>query len=321
MTGFENFIQQLINGLTLGSVISLIALGYTMVYGIIELINFAHGDLYMLGAFMALTVVNFIGIQSGSPYLSLLLTLVIMFSVTMIFTAVVNFYIEKLAYRPLRNAPNLAPLISAIGMSFILQNIGLFWGGLPLKVMGTNAAAPKSFPDLIPKFNILETLGISTSLQLSTKDLFVIGSAIPLMLGLHFFVKYTKLGKAMRATAQNKMAARLMGINVDKVISITFIIGGALAGAGACITSLYNNTIVFDMGYTAGLKAFTAAVLGGIGNIAGAMLGGILIGILSALSDQYLAGEWTDACVFAILIIILIFKPSGLLGEQIGEKA
>ncbi len=318
----ETLIKQVLVGLVNGAIIAIIALGYTLVYGIIELINFAHGDLYMLGAFASLTVIGAFGVTDGAPLQVAIPVMLVALLFATVFCAALNILTERYAYRPLRDAPRLAPLISAIGVSFIFQNTGLFWGGLKsfLPIMGANAAAPKSFPDLLPRIDILKTLGIQTSIVFTTKDLIVLVVAVALMVGLHLFVQYTRLGKAMRATAQNRDAALIMGIDVDRIIALTFLIGGALAGAAGLLVGLYNNTIVFTMGFTAGLRAFTAAVLGGIGNIIGAMLGGVLIGLLSALSDQYLSSRWTNAWVFAVLVIILAFRPGGLLGENVQEK-
>lgn len=315
-------LQQLLVGLVNGAIIAIIALGYTLVYGIIELINFAHGDLYMLGGFAALTVVGFFGLQDGTPLQAALMPMLVALVIAAGLCAGLNILTERYAYRPLRNAPRLAPLISAIGVSFIFQNLGLLWGGLKsfVPLMGNNAAAPKSFPDLLPRIDILQSMGIQTNVTFTTKDLIVLVVATVLMVGLHLFVQYTRLGKAMRATAQNRDAARIMGINVNQIITLTFLIGGALAGSAGLLVGLYNNTIVFTMGFTAGLRAFTAAVLGGIGNIVGAMLGGVLIGLLSALSDQYLSSRWTNAWVFAVLVLILAFRPGGLLGENVQEK-
>ena len=318
----ELLIQQILVGLVNGGIIAIIALGYTLVYGIIELINFAHGDLYMLGAFASLTVVGAFGVQDGAPLAISILAMLAALFVSAVVCAGLNIFTERYAYRPLRNAPRLAPLISAIGVSFVFQNTGLLWGGLKsfIPIMGANAASPKSFPDLLPRIDILKSLGIQTGIVFTTKDLIVLIVAIVLMVGLHLFVQYTRLGKAMRATAQNRDAAKIMGINVDQIIVLTFLIGGALAGAAGLLVGLYNNTIVFTMGFTAGLRAFTAAVLGGIGNIVGAMLGGVLIGLLSSLSDQYLSSRWTNAWVFAVLVVILAFRPGGLLGENVQEK-
>src|SRR5919202_876786 len=316
------FLEQFKVGLVNGAIIAIIALGYTLVYGIIELINFAHGDLYMLGAFASLTVIGAFGVTDGASLQAAIPAMIVALIVATVFCAGLNILTERYAYRPLRNAPRLAPLISAIGVSFIFQNLGLFWGGLKsfIPIMGTNAAAPKSFPDLLPRIDILKALGIQSSIVFTTKDLIVLVVAVALMVGLHLFVQYTRLGKAMRATAQNRDAALIMGIDVDRIIALTFLIGGALAGGAGLLVWLYNNTIVFTMGSTAGLRAFTAAVLGGIGNIIGAMLGGVLIGLLSALRDQYLSSRWTNAWVFAVLVIILAFRPGGLLGENVQEK-
>ncbi len=318
----QTLIQQILVGLVNGAIIAIIALGYTLVYGIIELINFAHGDLYMLGGFAALTVIGAFGVQDGASLQASILPMLLALVVSTVLCAGLNILTERYAYRPLRNAPRLAPLISAIGVSFIFQNLGLFWGGLRsfIPIMGGNAAAPKSFPDLLPRIDILKAIGIQSNIAFTTKDLIVLVVAVALMVGLHLFVQYTRLGKAMRATAQNRDAALIMGIDVDRIIALTFLIGGALAGAAGLLVGLYNNTIVFTMGFTAGLRAFTAAVLGGIGNIIGAMLGGVLIGLLSALSDQYLSSRWTNAWVFAVLVIILAFRPGGLLGENVQEK-
>ena len=318
----EVLIQQILVGLVNGAIIAIIALGYTLVYGIIELMNFAHGDLYMLGAFAALTIIGAFGVQDGASLQTSILAMLLALVASTVLCAGLNVLTERYAYRPLRNAPRLAPLISAIGVSFIFQNLGQFWGGLRsfIPVMGGNAAAPKSFPDLLPRIDVLKALGIQSNIAFTTKDLIVLVVAVVLMVGLHLFVQYTRLGKAMRATAQNREAALIMGIDVNRIIALTFLIGGALAGAAGLLVGLYNNTIVFTMGFTAGLRAFTAAVLGGIGNIIGAMLGGVLIGLLSALSDQYLSSRWTNAWVFAVLVVILAFRPGGLLGENVQEK-
>ncbi|MBI3537530.1 MAG: branched-chain amino acid ABC transporter permease [Chloroflexi bacterium] len=319
----ETLLQQMLVGLANGSIVAIIALGYTLVYGIIELINFAHGDLFMLGVFTSFTVIGLSGVDEKSSSSQTILVVLLAFVVSSVFCATLNVFIERFAYRPLRNAPRLAPLISAIGVSFILINVGLFWGGLRVifPFMGNNAAAPKSIPDLLPRFDLLQAMGIQTNIAFTSKDLIVIVVASVLMISLRFFIQRTRLGKAMRATAQNRDAAMIMGININQVISLTFLIGGALAGAGGLLVGLYNNTAVFTMGFTAGLRAFTAAVLGGIGNITGAMMGGVLIGIIAAFSDQYFSSRWTNAWVFAVLVIILIFRPTGLLGERTSDKA
>ena len=314
----ESLVQQLLLGLANGMVFALIALGYTMVYGILGLIDFARGDLFVLASFLALTLVGGLGLQhaSGGELVGGLLLVVI---VCALFSAGLNWSVDRVVYKPLRNAPKLAPLVSAIGVSFVFMNIGLFWGGLDLDVFGAGvaAAAPKSFPELLPNINLL---GEDASLRLTPKDVMVFVSSLVVMGALFWFVNRTKLGKAMRATAQNPTAARLMGIDVDRVIGATFLIGGALAGFAAVIYSLYINTINFQMGYQNGLYAFTAAVLGGIGNIPGAVLGGLVIGVLRALCDQYIGAQWQPAVLFGTLILILVFRPSGLLGSTAREK-
>jgi branched-chain amino acid transport system permease protein len=315
-------VQYFIIGLANGAILAIIALGYTMVYGIIELINFAHGDVFMIGAFTALTVFGLFTIDKNTPLGVQLTAIGIAMVLSVAVCAALNATIERLAYRPLRNAPRLAPLISAIGVSFILQNIGLFWGSLRafIPIMGVNAAAPKSFPPLLGEDNLVAGLGIA-GLRVTSKDLMVFAIALTLMVVLRLFVQYTTLGKAMRATAQNRDAAKIMGIDIDRVIMITFLIGGGLAGAAGVLFGVYIGSAVFTMGFTAGLRAFTAAVLGGIGNTTGAMLGGFLIGLLISLSDAYLKADWTNAWVFMTLVIILIFRPNGLLGEYVAEKA
>jgi branched-chain amino acid transport system permease protein len=317
--------RQLIIGLTNGAYIALIALGYTLVYGIVELINFAHGEVYMLGAFFSLTLIGLFGLTTQMPLEARIPLLLLILLITMIFTALLNVTIERLAYRRLRNAPRLAPLISAIGVSFLLQNVGLLWGYMRFPalngVMGSNAVAPKSYPQLIPNDNLLEGLGEQIRVRFTIKDLVVIVVSVTLLIALYLFVQRTKLGKAMRATAQDRDASALMGIDVNRTIALAFVLGGALAGAAGMLVGLYNGTAVFTMGFTAGLRSFTAAVLGGIGNIMGAMLGGLLIGLISALSDQYLSARWTNAVVFGLLVIILVFRPTGLLGEDVGQKA
>ncbi len=318
MSDFDVFLQQLITGLSNGLIIALIALGYTMVYGIIELINFAHGDLFMLGAFLALTLLGLTGMADPDTA-STTGALVLMFLAVPVFCAAVNFAVDRLAYRPLRNAPRLAPLVSAIGVSFIFLNIGLFWGGVPMPVfnMGHAAASPKDFPALVSADNLL---GESAALLISYKDILVAAVVVPLMILLTMLVKHTRLGKAMRAVAQNPLAARLMGVDVDYVIGATFALGGALAGVASVVYALYNNTIFFQMGYRVGIDAFTAAVLGGIGSLPGAVTGGVLIGLIRAMSDQYVETRWTNVIVFSILVLMLIFRPAGLFKANVREK-
>ncbi|HLO28212.1 MAG TPA: branched-chain amino acid ABC transporter permease [Anaerolineales bacterium] len=326
----SQLVQFLIIGIANGAIIAIIALGYTMVYGIIELINFAHGDVYMIGVFTALTTLSVTGTLDATSPGRIILGLAFALVVAIVVCATLNATIERLAYRRLRNAPRLAPLISAIGMSFIIENLGLMWASQSWLVPSfgtTGGASQKVFPDLLGKIFLLNSWNVNLlgasglPLRFTIKDLLVIILASVLMIGLRLFVQRTRLGKAMRATAQNRDAAKMLGINIDSVITATFLIGGGLAGAAGLMAGLYNNTAWWFMGFRAGLEAFTAAVLGGIGNITGAMLGGFLIGLLASFSDGYLNARWTHAWVFAILVLVLLFRPSGLLGEQVGQKA
>ena len=292
-------------GLTFGGLVALIALGYTMVYGIIGLINFAHGDLFMLGAFLAWTIAGWLDLESAGA-LPMLGGIALLLVVVPAFCACLNWSVDRLVYKPLRNAPKLAPLVSAIGVSFIFMNIGEFWGG----------PADLSFPKLIPDRNLLG----DSQVEITAKDLMLVVVVVPIMVGLTILVKRTQLGRAMRATSQNPVAARLMGVDVDRVIGATFLIGGALGGVASVVYGLYINTIGFQMGYQNGLYAFTAAVLGGIGNIPGAVLGGLVIGLVRSLGSGYIGEKWSDALIFGILILILVFRPAGLLGERTQEK-
>jgi branched-chain amino acid transport system permease protein len=311
MDWWEVLVQQTINGLTRGAVFALVALGYTMVYGIIELINFAHGDVFMLGLFISLAYFGLIGMTHTFYGWQLVTVLPAVFLATMLTTALINVAIDRLAYRPLRHAPRLSPLITAIGVSFMLENLALLWMG----------PAPVSYPEIFPSIDIFyEWLGWNSKIFVTTKDLLVIVVTIPMMVGLNYFVTRTTWGKAMRATAQDRETAQAMGINVEKMIILTFFIGGALAGAAGTIQGMYYNMGQWWVGYQAGLRAFTAAVLGGIGNLPGAALGGLVIGFLSAWSDQYISARWTNALVFAILILVLVFRPHGLFGERTAEK-
>ncbi|MCB0724915.1 MAG: branched-chain amino acid ABC transporter permease [Ignavibacteriae bacterium] len=296
----SEFIQQLINGLSLGSIYALIALGYTMVYGILKFINFAHGEVFMLGAFSGYYLAKAFGIDTSNLPMALIILLL-----TMIITAAIGVTIEKLAYRPLRRSSKLTVLITAIGVSLFLQYTGQLIFG----------AAPRSFP------NILEGYKISVGgAQIDSNQIVVIISAIILMLALRFIVMKTKIGTAIRAVSNNMTASSLMGINIDTVISFTFAIGSALAGAAGILYSINYPSIDPLMGLLPGLKAFIAAVLGGIGNFPGAALGGLVIGVVETLTVGYLSPTFRDAVAFAILIIILIFKPTGLLGTKEIEK-
>ena len=301
MNPFETFIQQLINGLTIGMIYALIALGYTMVYGIIQLINFAHGEIFITGAFFALAV---FGLFSHTPQFNSVLALVLAFGAAMAGCGLLGVAIERIAYRPLRKAPRLACLITAIGISFILQNVlMLIWGPVD-----------KSFPAFF-KHSAL-TIG---TLRITFMQGFIIITSLVMMIALRFFVTRTMLGKALRATSEDMTAARLMGINVDKVISVCFLIGSALGGAGGVMYGMYYNTISFHDGYLVGIKAFTAAVLGGIGNVPGAMLGGIALGMLEGLGAGYLSSAWKNVFAFLILVILLLCWPSGILRKPRDE--
>jgi len=300
--------QQFFNALTIGGIYALIALGYTMVYGIIELINFAHGDIFMVGAFFAMTFFVSLGFTSAiSDPAVLLLVLTAGFLVTMPLTGLVGVTIERFAYRPLRNAPRLAPLITAIGVSFILQNIVYIWQG----------PSPVSFPQLLSPQVRFTILGASVSW---VSVLIVTVTAI-LLVALQLFITRTRLGRAMRSTAQDREAAQLMGVNINTTIALTFFIGAGLAGAAGIVYGLYFGTIAFNIGFIAGLKAFTAAVLGGIGNVTGAVLGGFIIGFVEVISAQLGLAVWAHAIVFGVLVVVLVFRPSGLLGTPIGERA
>jgi len=311
MSWLDVVIQQTINGLTRGSIFALISLGYTMVYGIIELINFAHGDIFMLGLMVSLTLFIDLGLARTLQGWELLTLLPLILVITMVATGFLNLLVDRIAYRPLRRAPRLVPLISAIGVSFMLENLTLIWKG-PYVL---------SYPDVFPSFDIIrDVFHIDSQIYITSKDLLVIGVTIPLIFGLHLFVTRTYWGKAMRAAAQDRETAAAMGIDVERMIMLTFFVGGALAGAAGVVQGLYYNIGQWWMGYQSGLRAFTAAVLGGIGNMPGAALGGYVIGFLSAWSDQYISARWTNAFVFSILILVLVFRPQGLLGERVPEK-
>jgi len=296
----------LFEGLSNGAIWALIALGYTLVYGIIELINFAHGDLFMLGSFISYGFFGTIGLTLATGTLGLVLGLVVTMLLAMVACGSLNVMIERVAYRPLRNAPKLAPLITAVGFSFILQNVGLLWLG----------GSQQGVTDLLDSQNeLFNVLGI----PVTNADVLALGVTTPLVIALTTFVSRSRLGKAMRATAQDPEAARLMGINVDTTISLTFLLGGLLAGAAGLVYALYETGIRYDQGFRAGLIAFTAAVMGGIGNLQGAVLGGLIIGGIQQISDNRIGGQWTPAIVFAYLVLIMVFRPQGLLGEQTRE--
>jgi branched-chain amino acid transport system permease protein len=297
--------NNLVDGLSVGTIWALIALGYTLVYGIIELINFAHGEVFMMGSFVSVSMIGAIGLTEDTSVLPIIAGLLAVILVAMLATSTLNAMIERVAYRPLRNAPKLAALITAIGMSFILQNAGLLW-----------RPTPDAPPDLIQsQREVFDIVGV----QIVRSDIFAVAVTIPLLIALLWFVGETKYGKGMRATAQDPDAARLMGIDVDRTIALTFILGGLLAGAAGLIYALYNLTVQFNQGFTAGLIAFTAAVMGGIGNLKGAVVGGLIIGIVQQTAESRLenGSAWAPAVVFAILILIMVFRPGGLFGEEI----
>ena len=298
--------NNLMDGLSNGAIWALVALGYTLVYGIIELINFAHGEIFMIGAFTSFALWGTLGLTGDTGTAGLIGGLLVTLVVAMFVSASINVMIERVAYRPLRNAPKLAPLITAVGFSFILQNVGILWLG----------ASQRAVPDLIDsQKELIEIAGVS----ISRGDLLAIAATIPLVMLLTAFVSGSRLGKAMRATAQDPEAARLMGINVDTTISLTFLLGGLLAGAAGLINTLYQTSVWYFQGFTAGLIAFTAAVMGGIGNLRGAVLGGFIIGCIQQISDNRIGNEWTPAVIFAYLVLIMTFRPQGLIGEETRE--
>jgi branched-chain amino acid transport system permease protein len=305
----EVLIQQVINGVSLGAIYALLALGFTMIYGIIELINFAHFNLFMVGSFVAMWALQLMGLEgqkfllSGPPLVGALLLALV---ATMLISGAMGVLIERTALRPLRGVPGTAAMITTIGVSYILFNL----------ILLTVGADAQNFPNPMPTVR-WEMGGV----VLQMREVLVWAVAFALMAALNVFVRRTKMGKAMQATAQDQEAARMMGVEVDKVVMIAFFLGSALAGAGGLIFGLYYNYTNFTIGYTAGLRAFTAAVLGGIGNIPGAMLGGIIIGLIESLGGQLIAVRWTDVIIFSILVLVLVFRPSGLLGRAAPQKS
>jgi branched-chain amino acid transport system permease protein len=305
------FLQQLINGLTLGSVYAIVALGYTMVYGIIQLINFAHGEVVMIGAMVAFTVINLLATHTTLPPLVMLMMGA---GIAIPVCMLVGYTLERFAYRPLRHAPRLAPLITAIGASIVLQQIAMMvWSRNPL-----------AFPQLLPN-PVFALAGATISLV----QIAIIVTSILMMAGLTLIVFRTRLGVAMRATSQNPSIAGLMGIDINRVIAATFMLGAALAAVAGVMVGTYYGIAHYTMGSLLGLKAFSAAVLGGIGNLAGAMLGGMLLGIVEALGAGYIGdltnnvfgSNYQDVFAFMVLIAVLVFRPSGLLGERVGDRA
>jgi len=299
------FAQQVVNGLSLGAIYAVVALGYTMVYGIIELINFAHGDVYTAGSFVALAALTLLGATRHTAAAALVFALVVALLASMLIMGGTGVLIERFAYRPLRGRQRLAPLLTAIGVSFSLENILQLWKG----------PSPVPFPQLIP--NPFHNIG---PVSVSQMQLVVIFSSVVMMVFLHFFVQRTKLGKAMRCTAQDWMAAEIMGIDINKTIALTFFIGSVLAGAAGMISGLFYGNVWFINGFRAGLIAFTSAVLGGIGNTTGAALGGFVIGFIEVMTAQYVGFQWAEVAIFSVLILVLIFRPTGLLGQQLPER-
>ena len=290
------------SGLTRGSIYALLALGYTMVYGILQLINFAHGEIYMIGAFTALIVASVLTMKGFSSIAILVLAGV----VAVVYSAAYGYTVEKIAYKPLRQAPRLSPLISAIGMSIFLQNY----------VMLAQTSDFLPYPNLLPRIPIFDHF----STFIGPSELSIVLTSAILMIALTLFIKFTKMGKAMRATAQDREMAMLVGVNVNRVISTTFIIGSALAAIGGILIASHTGRINFYIGFSAGIKAFTAAVLGGIGSIPGAMLGGLVLGLAESFATGYISSDYEDVFAFALLVLILIFKPSGLLGRATNQK-
>ena len=308
---FDILLQQILNGLVLGSVYALIALGYTMVYGILQLINFAHGEVLMVGAMVGMTMVTKVLVNVDWPGWVKLLVAV---GVAVPVCAILSMFIERFAYRPLRNAPRLSPLITAIGVSIVLQTLGMI-------IWSPN---PQVFPDLLPT----DPIHIGGAI-LAPKQMLILGVAASMMAGLMLLVNKTRLGRAMRATAENPKIAGLMGVNANFVIAATFAIGASLAAVAGILVAMNYNIVHFSMGFIPGLKAFTAAVLGGIGNIQGAMVGGLLLGIIESLGAGYigdltggfLGSHYQDIFAFAVLILVLLFRPSGIMGERVADRA
>ncbi len=299
---FDFFTDLFFSGITKGSIYALVALGYTMVYGIIGLINFAHGEIYMIGAFIAISMCSIL----APLHISVPILLLIAISISIVFTACYAFTVEKIAYEKLRNSSRLAPLISAIGMSLLLREYVLLF----------QTSNFINFPELLPEVSWLDFM----SDYLLPSQFIIIASAFTCMVALILFLKYTRSGIAMRAIAEDQVMTRLLGININSTISLTFIIGSALAAVAAVLISSYIGQANYNMGFIIGIKAFTAAVLGGIGSVSGAMLGGIVLGLSESFATGYISSDYEDIVAFTILILILLFKPSGLLGKKEIEK-
>ncbi len=300
------FLQQLINGVTLGMIYGLIAIGYTLVYGILGMINFAHGEIYMIGAFISILAFILVGLTGIT---AVPLVLVIVLTVTMVFTAAYGWSVERVAYRPLRQAPRLAPLISAIGMSIFLQNY----------VQLTQGARVKTLAPIIEGGLVLFR-DAGFAVRISYVQLLIWLLTLVLMAGFAWIIARTALGRAQRACAEDRVMASLVGIDVDRIISLTFVLGAALAAVAGTMVTLYYGVVDFFIGFLAGIKAFTAAVLGGIGSLPGAMLGGLILGLVEAFWSAYFTTEYKDVAAFTILVLVLIFRPTGLLGKPEVEK-
>ena len=295
--------QQIVNGLVVGAVYALIALGYTLVYGILQLINFAHGEIYMMGAYVGIAVLAVLGAMGVTEH-SLAVSILLVFLIPMIYCAAYGVTLERLAYRPLRRAPRLSPLISAIGMSIFLQNY----------VQVAQGAREQAFPNLL-HLGSFEVMGA----HVSGLQIFILAAALAMMTGLQVFIHKTRLGRAMRATAQDRTMAALVGVNVNRVIAMTFAIGSVLAAVAGVMVGMYYGLVNHYIGFVAGIKAFTAAVLGGIGNVTGALLGGFLLALLESFWAGYVSAVYKDVFAFAVLVVVLIFRPEGILGGSASE--
>jgi branched-chain amino acid transport system permease protein len=305
----EYFLQQLINGITLGSIYGLIAIGYTMVYGIIGMINFAHGDIFMVGSFIALIMIIALGLTAGSAIAVIILSLLLVLVLAMVLTSAWGWSVERIAYRPLRGSFRLAPLITAIGMSIILQNFVQIAQGARVKPLQ---------PIITGGYTVMDSGGFAV--QVSNIQILIVMTTVILMVAFSLLIGRTSLGRAQRACEQDRRMASLLGIDVDRTISLTFVMGAALAAVAGLMYLLYYGVIDFFIGFVAGVKAFTAAVLGGIGSLPGAMLGGLLLGLIETFWSGYFSAEYKDVAAFSILAIVLIFMPSGLLGRPEVEK-
>jgi branched-chain amino acid transport system permease protein len=314
----ELFVQLLVNGITLGSLYGLIALGYSMVYGILKLLNFAHGDVYMIGAFAGYATLSLLG-GPLSPNIAIAPLIVLMFLAAMLASGFLGVVIERFAYRPLRDAPRIAPLISALGVSFFLQNSALLLFGAQFRSYDSFVLGSPN-PEFFEPGPLTDPVFTVNSVNVQLIQVIVLATTVGLMVALTLLVAKTRIGKAMRATSYDREAAAMMGINTDRVIASTFFIGSVLAGAAGVMFGLLFSQVFHFMGFLAGLKGFTAAVVGGIGSIPGAMLGGLLVGLAEAFAGGYLGGRWADLTVFGILILVLLVRPSGLLGRAEIQK-